>query len=137
MSALFLALQSIVVSNFITRYLSTLLQHSRQYPQLMESGEEQGALLDLAFPSCCREADKVSCCKGEVRRRVEGQDTSQLVVQQSSVPVRQKAVCCLFKEATNYQSKMLMYTGTFVSPRNGLQSQYPTRDLQKYFWTSV
>ena len=122
MSGLFLALQSIVVSNFITGYLSPLLQHSRQYPQLMESGEEQGALLDLAFLSCCRAAAKFSGCTGEVRRRVEGQDRSQWVARQSSIPVQQKAVCSLFKETTNYQSKMLVYTGPFVSLRNGLQS---------------
>lgn len=58
---------------------------------------------------------------------------SQGVAQQSQVPVQQKAVCCLFKEATNYHSKVLECTDTFLSLGNGLQSQHPTRDLQKYF----
>lgn len=133
MSAIFLALWSIIVSNFITRYLSMLLQHSRQYPQLMESGEEQGALLDLAFPSCCEAAAKLSGCKSEVRRGAEGQDTSQRVAQQSSVPVQQKALCCLLKEATNYQSKMLVYTGTFMSLRNGLRSPVSSQRPSQVF----
>jgi len=64
------------------------LEHSRQYPQLMESGEEQGALLHLAFSSCCRAAAKLSSHEGEVRGRAEGQDTSQRVARHSWVPAQ-------------------------------------------------